>query len=417
MLSTKILFGGLMLTTATASIIGISAFKTTANGKANKSDSHAAMAYHAFGQKEEDSTSKQKIQVVFALDATGSMSGLIAAAKEKIWSVANSMNQTENPADIEIGLIFYRDRGDAFVTRQIALNKDIDAVYKELMAIDANGGGDAPESVNQALWEAVTKFAWDSTNAQTYKTIFLVGDCPPHMDYKNDVHYPISCAKAKQKDIILNAILMGNDAAARKVWNDIANCSQGSFVSVDMNVNDIAVATPYDDSISHLSDEVDKLRYYYGNTAVKADMERKKGESDFISANSSATVKAQRAEFNTSAGGKKGYYGSNELLNEIQAGNVSLEKLKETDLPTELQAIPKEQRNAWVQFNIARRDSLNKQLRLLSEKRQQSISEQLAKRAKEEGLAVDSSFNSIIHRSVQKQAADKKIIIKGKTKY
>ena len=32
-----------------------------------------------------------KVEVVFVLDTTGSMSGLIAAAKRKIWSIANEM--------------------------------------------------------------------------------------------------------------------------------------------------------------------------------------------------------------------------------------------------------------------------------------------------------------------------------------
>src|SRR4051812_19855599 len=57
-------------------------------------------------------TVQSKIQVVFALDATGSMSGLIGAAKEKIWSIAGSLAQADPAPSIEIGLVFYRDRGD-----------------------------------------------------------------------------------------------------------------------------------------------------------------------------------------------------------------------------------------------------------------------------------------------------------------
>ena len=47
-----------------------------------------------------------KIQVVFALDATGSMSGLIGAAKEKIWSIAGSLAQANPAPKIEMGLLF-----------------------------------------------------------------------------------------------------------------------------------------------------------------------------------------------------------------------------------------------------------------------------------------------------------------------
>ena len=82
----------------------------------------------------------------------------------------------------------------------------MDVVYSELMQVSAKGGGDGPESVNQGLNEAVELFNWD-TDTSTYKAIFLVGDYEPHMDYKNDVPYFVTCKIAKRKDIVLNTIL------------------------------------------------------------------------------------------------------------------------------------------------------------------------------------------------------------------
>ena len=74
-------------------------------------------------QKEINSNQSSKIQVVFALDATGSMAGLIAAAKDKIWSIAGSLAQTDDSIPIELGLIFYRDKGDAFITKKVPFIK------------------------------------------------------------------------------------------------------------------------------------------------------------------------------------------------------------------------------------------------------------------------------------------------------
>ena len=54
----------------------------------------------------------------------------------------------------ENGLVAYRDRGDAYVTRVVDVSADL-AMYATLMDFEANGGGDGPESVNQALYEAV----------------------------------------------------------------------------------------------------------------------------------------------------------------------------------------------------------------------------------------------------------------------
>lgn len=84
-------------------------------------------------QKEINSNQSSKIQVVFALDATGSMAGLIAAAKDKIWSIAGSLAQTDDSIPIELGLIFYRDKGDAFITKKVPLTANLDDMYKELI--------------------------------------------------------------------------------------------------------------------------------------------------------------------------------------------------------------------------------------------------------------------------------------------
>ncbi len=75
------------------------------------------------------------------------------------------------------------------MTKAFDLTDDIDAIYGHLVEFAAVGGGDMPESVNQALYEAVTKNPW-SRDPNTLKLIFLVGDAPPHMDYPDDVKFP-----------------------------------------------------------------------------------------------------------------------------------------------------------------------------------------------------------------------------------
>ena len=98
---------------------------------------------------------RPRIEVVFALDTTSSMSGFIQAAKEKIWSIATTMASAQPAPEIKIGLVAFRDRGDAYVTQVTDLSEDLDSVYAKLMDFKAIGGGDGPESVNQALYDAV----------------------------------------------------------------------------------------------------------------------------------------------------------------------------------------------------------------------------------------------------------------------
>ena len=117
------------------------------------------------------------------------MGGLIEGAKQKIWSISNQIAGGKPTPELKIGLVAYRDRGDAYITKVIELTDDLDAIHGHLRGFQAQGGGDGPESVNQALDDSVNKIKW-STDKKTLRIIFLVGDAPPHMDYKDDVKYP-----------------------------------------------------------------------------------------------------------------------------------------------------------------------------------------------------------------------------------
>jgi Mg-chelatase subunit ChlD len=359
------------------------------------------------------STAKPKMQLVFALDATGSMSGLISAAKDKIWSIVSSLTQTETPPDIEVGLIFYRDKGDAFITKKIQLTDSMDMVYAELMQIQAQGGGDAPESVNQGLNEAVELFNWDQ-DTTTYKTIFLVGDCEPHMNYKNDVPWFVSCKIARNKDIMINTILMGTNPVAGKIWKDIAACNDGEFVNVNMNVNDIHINTPYDSTIAMINDKLDDLRYYYGKTEVKIKGNASKVKTKDLAMASKAGVKAQRAEYNSYYYKKMSTVKQNELLSDVASNNVRLDSLKQAELPDEFKNLSKDSLVIMVRQKTELRDSLQKLLNAEVAKRATYVQTELAKRNKAE---VEGSFNNVIFMNIKKQTQKKKIVLKGKAKY
>jgi hypothetical protein len=62
---------------------------------------------------------RPKIEVVFALDTTGSMGDLIAGAKQKIWAIADELASAKPTPELRIGLVAYRDRGDRYVTSSL----------------------------------------------------------------------------------------------------------------------------------------------------------------------------------------------------------------------------------------------------------------------------------------------------------
>src|SRR3981081_1120068 len=103
---------------------------------------------------------KPTVEVAFVVDTTGSMGGLIEGAKRKIWSIATAIVDANPDADIRMGLVAYRDIGDAYATKKFELTTDIQDLYASLLELKARGGGDWPESVNEALDVAVNRLQW-----------------------------------------------------------------------------------------------------------------------------------------------------------------------------------------------------------------------------------------------------------------
>ena len=329
-----------------------------------------------------------QIEVVFVLDTTGSMGGLIAAAKEKIWSIASTMASSQTAPEIKMGLIAYRDRGDAYVTQIIALSSDLDSMYAKLMDFHADGGGDGPESVNEAIDVAVNKISW-SQNPNTYKVIFLVGDAPPHMDYQDDVKYPITVALAKQKGIIVNTIQCGQDSSATADWQQVANLGQGSYFQVEQSGNAIAIATPYDKKLAELSTKLDKTRLFYGNEEEKAKQESKLAATDKLHKEASTESQARRATFNTSASGKANLLGENELVDAVVSGRIKLSSLPKKSLPEKLQVMSPAAQEEFVGKTKQERSELESEIKRLAEHRNDYLRQKVvAEGGKEDSLDV-----------------------------
>ncbi|WCO03282.1 vWA domain-containing protein [Psychroserpens ponticola] len=313
------------------------------NEKSADTSKDIAEAIHTIAKTEKEVKPSKNTEIVFCLDATGSMSGLIDTAKEKIWDIVSDLAQNEDIDTLKMGMVFYRDRGDVFVTKQIPITIDLDEVYADLLEIQADGGGDTPESVNQALYESVTNMKW-SSDKNTYKTIFVVGDCPPHMDYLNDIKYTESCKLAAEKGITINTIKLGNSCSeAITHFKKMSECTNGSYLKLDQNAEDYTIATPYDSQITDVSKAIDNSRMYYGTTAEREYNYDKKDKSMKVYDDGSVTANSSRAEYKNSKVGKKGAYGTNEIINDYNDGKLKLDFIKEDELPKELRGMSKSQ--------------------------------------------------------------------------
>ena len=340
-----------------------------------------------------------RIEVVFVLDTTSSMSGLIQAAKEKIWSIATTMASAQENPDIKMGLVAFRDRGDAYITRVFDLSEDLDSMYASLMDFRAQGGGDGPESVNQALYEAIHKVSW-SDDSNVYRVVFLVGDAPPHMDYHNDVKYPVTLAAAAKKGIVVNAIQSGQHQHTRPAWQQIASLGHGEYFQVEDSGNAVAVATPFDEKLSRLAAELEDTRLYFGDEETKVAQKAKLDANARLRKELSAEALARRDTFNATASGKANLLGKSELVDAITSGRVELDAIEEADLPASLQAMAPAEQMEVISEQAQRRDQLQQEIRQLSESRSNFIKKKIAT----DGGA-DDSLDEKIYRAVKDQAA------------
>ena len=351
---------------------------------------------------------RPSVEVVFVLDTTGSMSGLIAAAKEKIWSIANTLAATDPAPEIRMGLVGYRDRGDTYVTTSTQLTDDLDALYARLMQFQAGGGGDGPESVNQALHEAVTKTGWNKDRTDTYRVIFLVGDAPPHMDYDNDIRYAETCGLAGRQGIVINTIQCGGMAETTAVWKEIALKGEGAYFHVSQSGSTVSSRSPYDDKIAELSRDLDSTRLYYGSTEEVARMEKRKEESEKLYVAAAPSAIAQRSVFNTSKAGAANFLGHQELVQDVADDKVDLDTLDKNKLPEALKGKNREQIKQYVRDLEAKRRDLQKQIAELAAKRQ----DYLKKQARLESDTYKQSFDAKVYQCIKTQAAKKHIIYK-----
>ncbi len=120
------------------------------------------------------------IDVMFMIDATGSMGDELNYVKAELESVINRVKEKlgEKEFVLRLSAGVYRDQGDAYVVRSTEFTEKIEDILTFIRRQNAGGGGDTPEAVEEALADAVEKHEW-SAEAQS-RFLFLLLDAPPH---------------------------------------------------------------------------------------------------------------------------------------------------------------------------------------------------------------------------------------------
>ncbi len=345
--------------------------------------------------------SRQRVEVAFVLDTTGSMGNLIDGAKKKIWSIANTIVDQNPDAELYFGLVGYRDIGDDYVTRKFPLTTDLQSIYASLLAFQADGGGDTPESVNEALDVAVNQLGWtDKSQEKASRILFLVGDAPPHMDYKQDKKYPEVIREAVAKGIIVNTVQAGDMESTAKIWRKMAQLGQGEYYAIPQDGGRvIIIATPYDDRIRVLQIELNKTVIPYGS---KISQEKVSDKTSMYKAARASVAAEMSAYVSKSSKGGKVITGGGDLVDAVNTGKAKLGTLPKEELPPVMQKMSVAEQEEYVAGQNAERGKLSGELSELVLKRDKYIQEQSAKEP-----AKADSFDRAVKDTLKKQVLAK----------
>ena len=170
------------------------------------------------------------LDVLFLLDATGSMADEINQIKSTLQSISQQVSRLPSNPDLRFGMVAYRDRGDEYVTRQYPFESNVQQFSRSIEEVRADGGDDYPESLNQALHEAVNDMRWRD---DAIRLVFLVADAPPHLDYSQDEDYAVDMVRAREAGIKIFAVASsGLDEQGEYVFRQLAQQTMGRFLFI-----------------------------------------------------------------------------------------------------------------------------------------------------------------------------------------
>lgn len=164
-----------------------------------------------------------KTQVMFIFDTTGSMTDTLSYFQA--WF--EDITLCSDAANASYSLNFYRDRGEAYVTKTNGFETDPKVLTKTLNKVTAYGGGDEPEAVAEILTKTMNSDDWE---ADSRKIAFLIFDAPPHADKADEIREAVAQASAKGIRLIPVVASYAPDPELEYFARTLAVMTDGDYV-------------------------------------------------------------------------------------------------------------------------------------------------------------------------------------------
>ncbi len=384
----------LLTTTAAFTLITSTALLATAQQEVTITIQPAQPTTPKFIIHPKPDLAPKTIDLALCLDTSGSMRGLLDAARMKLWDIVNDLSTAKPLPDLRVALLTFGNDGhnseNGWVKIDQPFTRDLDRVSEQLFALSTNGG---TELVGRVLYKSLHELEWsDDDNA--VKIMVVAGN--ESADQDTQTKYPDVCRESLTYGVVINSIYCGNpyDAIAPG-WKNVADIANGHYAAIDQNEGTIIITTPYDSELAKLSLDINVTYIPYGSDGQRGSRNQMAQDSNSASMNENAV--ASRAQSKGSA-----LY-NNYTWDLVDACNETSFKLAEVptkDLPTNMQSMTITERHTYIKSMETKRKTIQTRIKQIGVERTKYLATETAKQS--DGSA--KSFDLELRNAIRTQA-------------
>lgn len=335
------------------------------------------------------------IDLALCLDTSGSMSGLINAARQKLWAIVDEMSQAQPAPKLRVALLTFGNDGhdpeNGWVSVDSPFTDDLDVVSQTLFAMQTNGG---TEYVGRVLQYA-DQLAW-SPSGDALKIVVVAGN--ESADQDREVPFQSMCQALVARGIMVNALYCGSpEDDVAPGWREVARLADGRYASIDHDHGTIVIPSPFDDRLAELNSALNETYLPFGARGEEGRTNQLAQDANAASLNSEAAasrcaVKAQGL-----------YFCAWDLVDACDTGQVKLDEIEVDELPEAMQTMTGDQRRHYVEQTRLRRAEIKREIDQITAKRKAFVADEMKRRAVDDSNA----FDGVLRRSIREQAAER----------
>ena len=343
---------------------------------------------------------KNTIKVALLLDTSNSMDGLINQAKTQLWEIVNELSyakcENQHP-DLQIALYEYGNDNlsskEGHIRQVIGFSSDLDEISEKLFSLKTNGGN---EFCGEVIHTSLKQLDWGN-NRNDLKLIFIAGNEP---FTQGKMNYRDAATQANEQGVTINTIFCGNyQNGVSGKWQDGARLTHGDYMTIDHNQQIVHIASPYDDIIIQLNNQLNDTYIYYGDTGrskmkLQAVQDSNAAELDEVVVVKRAVSKSSRIYKNSSW----------DLVDAEKEEGFNYNKVDKKNLPSILQDKSSEEIKKYVAQQGEKRLEIQQKIKNLNTKRNIFVAQKRKENNSKAGL------ESAMLNAIKKQAKSKNYI-------